>query len=165
MGSSDGTSKTICAQIQVYDDYEKIDKPGSKPKNMIRLEGTKIESSYLASNSNSPAYSSTIASPQSGAMRISESPSTSLESSSSQGGTLNGSDMYIFMITTTNGDSHEFKTENESERLRWVKLLQLLVMYPFSIIPEEPKTNPIKDSFRNSLEAKQYEAGEFMFAT
>ena len=155
-GSNGGEStKTISAQILIFDDYEKVEKPGHKPKNSIRLDGAKIESSCSspsASNTSSPAYSSAITSPQ-GLIRLSASPSpsTSLQ---------NGQDLYSFTVATANGEVHEFKIESESERLRWVKILQLLVMYPYSPIPDEPKANPIKDSFRQSLEAKQYGAGE-----
>ena len=133
----------MSAQILIFE------KPGSKPKTCIKLEGAKIESSCSSpssSNTNFPAYSSAIASPQ-GA----PSPSTSLH---------NGvQDLYSFTVTTASGEVHEFRIEAESERLRWVKILQLLVIYPYSQIPEEPNTNPIKDSFRQSLEAKQYNAG------
>ena len=128
-----------------------MEKPGSKPKNSIRLEGAKIESSCSspsASNTSSPAYSSAVASPQSGGMRLSTSPSQ------------NGGETYSFTVATGNSEVHEFKVETENDRLRWVKILQLLVMYPFSPIPEEPNTNPIKDSFRKSLEAQHYRAGE-----
>lgn len=155
-GSNAGdNTKAISAQILIFDDYEKVDKPGSKPKNSIKLDGAKIDSSYhspSASNTSSPAYSSAITSPQ-GGIRLSASPSPS---PSLQNG---GQDLYSFTVCTTSGEVHEFKVESESERLRWVKILQLLVMYPYSPIPDEPK-NPIKDSFRQSLEAKQYGAGE-----
>ena len=158
--SADTGSKNVSAQILIFDDYEKVEKPGYKPKNSIRLENAKIDSSYTSpsgSSTNSPAYSSaTITSPQ-GNIRLSASPSPST-SVSSQG--TGGSELYPFSVTTSNGDLHEFKTESENDRLRWVKLLQLLVMYPFSPIPEEPKSNPVKDSFRKSLEAKKYGASE-----
>ena len=162
LGNSEANKSSISAQIQIFDDYEKIEKPGFKPKNFIRLENAKIESSYFSpstSNTNSPAYSSTIASPQ-GGMRLSASPSPSVGSASSQSSAINGSELYAFTVATSNGEVHEFRTESENDRLRWVKLLQLLVMYPFSLIPEEPSTNPIKDNFRQALEAKQYGAGE-----
>lgn len=150
IGGSGNETKNISAQILFFDDYEKVEKPGSKPKNSIRLEGAKIESacsSPSASNTSSPAYTSAVASPQSGGMRLSSSPPQ------------NGTETYSFTVAASNGEVHEFKVEGENDRLRWVKILQLLVMYPFSPIPEEPKTNPIKDNFRQSLEAKQYGAG------
>ena len=157
-GNNGDTSKSISAQILIFDDYEKVEKPGYKPKNSIRLDGAKIESAYSspsASNTSSPAYSSAITSPQ-GGIRLSASPSPSTSSN----GNGSSSELYSFTVATSTGEVHEFKIESENDRLRWVKILQLLVMYPYSPIPEEPKTNPIKDGFRNSLEAKQYGAGE-----
>ncbi len=160
MGGSNGGegSKSVSAQILIYEDYEKVEKPGSKPKNTIRLDGAKIESSYSspnASNTSSPAYSSAVTTPQ-GGLRLSASPSPS-SASNLQNGPV--AEFYPFTVATSTGEVHEFRVEMENDRLRWVKILQLLVMYPFSPIPEEPSSNPIKDSFRQSLEAKQYGAG------
>lgn len=180
MGNSIEGGKTISAQIQIFDDYEKIEKPGCKPKGSIKLDNAKIESSYsspAASNTSSPAYTSTMVLASQGAVNISSSPSLSMGSSSTSqtgstpslsAGSASGSipgpngntDIYIFTVATSSGDLHEFRTDSENDRLRWVKLLQLLVMYPYSPIPEEPKVNPIKDSFRQALEAKQYNAGK-----
>ncbi len=157
--SSAETGKNISAQILIFDDYEKAEKPRCKPKNSIRLEGAKIDSSYSspsASNTSSPAYSSAVTSPQ-GGIRLSASPSPS---TSSQGNSA--PELYAFTVATSNGDVHEFKTESENDRLRWVKLLQLLVMYPFSPIPEEPKPNPVKDSFRKTLEAQKFGASKWI---
>ena len=147
------TTKSIPAQIQIFEDYEKVEK-GNKPKSLIKLEGAKLESlcsSPSASNAGSPAYGSAIVTSPPNSMRLSSSPSPSLSN--------NGSELYAFSVTTNTGEVHEFRTDSENERLRWVKLLQLLVMYPYSTVPEEPVTNPIKDSFRQALEAKQYGAG------
>ena len=174
-----GKDKTFSAQLQIFDDYEKIER--HKPKNSIKLDNAKIESSYSSpagSNTSSPAYTSTILTSQ-GGINISSSPPSSMGSSTSQSGSTpslsvdstSGSipgtngvmDVYIFTVATSSGELHEFRTDSENDRLRWVKLLQLLVMYPYSQIPEEPKVNPIKDSFRHSLEAKQYNAGELPF--
>ena len=63
-----------------------------------------------------------------------------------------------FLLTTSN-ETHEFQTNTENDCLRWVKLLGLLVMFPFSVIPEEPQSNPIKESFRCKLDPVQYRAG------
>lgn len=159
IGGSNSTEsgKNVSAQILIFDDYEKVEKSNYKSKNCIRLEGAKIESSLSSpatSHTSSPAYGSAITSPQDG-LRLSASPSPSTVSANAQNAGL-----YAFSVTTTNGDVHEFRTESENDRLCWVKLLQLLVMYPFSPIPEEPKPNPVKDSFRKSLEAKKYGASE-----
>ncbi len=146
----------MSAQIHVCEDYEKMGKPGSKPKNSIKLDGAKIESSSSTpptSHTNSPAYGSTTLAVN-GGLKLSSSPASL---PSSQNGTPG--DYYAFIVATSNGEVHEFRTDTENERLRWVKLLQLLVMYPYSIIPEEPETNPISNRFRQTLEAKQYGAG------
>ena len=164
MGNSEG-GKSISAQIQIYEDYEKIEKPGSKPKGTIKLDGAKIESSYATppnSNTNSPAYASTLLNSH-GQVNLSSSPISG--GSGSQNGSAPSSSSlaeatYAFTVLTSNNELHEFRTDSENDRLRWVKLLQLLVMYPFSPIPEEPKVNPIKDSFRQVLEAKQYNASK-----
>ena len=147
----------------MFDDYEKVEKPGQKPKNIIKLEEAKIESNY--SNPNLTAYSSTIASPQ-GSVRLSGSSPSGYSSGGSGSGVIGDSGSgtvtgnHIFTITTKSGDIHEFRTDTENEKLRWVKLLQLLIMYSRSTIPEEPKTNPIRDTFRQRLEAKPYGASK-----
>ena len=160
---TDKDPKAPSAQILLFDDYEKVEKPGQKPKNIIKLEEAKIESNY--SNPNPAAYSSTIASPH-GGVRVSASPSGYSSGGSGSGvisdsgsGTVSGN--HIFTVTTKNGDTHEFRTDTENEKLRWVKLLQLLIMYPRSTIPEEPKTIPIKETFRQRLEAKHYGASKY----
>jgi len=166
MGNSEG-GKSVSAQIQIYEDYEKIEKPGSKPKSIIRLDGAKIESSYTTppnSNNNSPAYASTLLNTH--GQVISSSPISA--GSGSQGSSVPSSSgvaeaTYAFTVLTSNNELNEFRTDSENDRLRWVKLLQLLVMYPFSPIPEEPQINPIKDSFRQALEARQYNASKFIF--
>ena len=164
MGSAD-TGKMLPAQIQIFDDYEKMEKPGSKPKGAIKLENAKIEStnsSPVASSSNSPAYASAVVLPQ-GVVNISPANSVSSSSSShnnltpSNGGTA---ETFIFTVATGNGELHEFRTDTENDRIKWVKVLQLLVMYPHSRIPEEPDVNPIKDSFRQALDAKLYNASK-----
>lgn len=158
MGSSDDDAKTPGAQILIFEDYEK---PGQKPKNIIKLDSVQIESSY--SSSNSSAYTSTSTSPH-GSIRLSASPSSGggsgsgVVASDSGSGTIGGN--HIFSISSK-GDVHEFQTETENERLNWVKMLQLLIMYPRSSIPEEPKTNPISERMRLRLEAKQYNASKF----
>lgn len=154
--------KSPAAQLTLNEDYEKVEKPGQKPKNMILLDGAKIECSYISSNS---VYSN--------AARLSASPSPSSHSSSQGGsgsgiisgsgsgsGTITSGNMYSFVIITQNSDVHEFFTESENDRLRWVKLLQLLLMFPFSSIPDEPTNKPIKESLLSKLDPKRYSAGE-----
>lgn len=161
-GNPDG-GKAVSAQIQIFEDYEKIEKPGYKPKGIIKLDGAKIESSYTTppnSSNNSPAYASTLLNSQ-GNVNFSSSPMSAGSQSGSMPSSSNSEAAYAFTVLTGNGELHELRTDSENDRLKWVKLLQLLVMYPFSPIPEEPKVNPIKDSFRQALEARQYNASEF----
>ena len=60
---------------------------------------------------------------------------------------------------TSGTEQHEFKCDSEEDRASWVKLLGLLVLFPQAHIPEEPMDNPIKDSFRSKLSAKEFKAG------
>lgn len=103
-------------------------------------------------------------------MRVSVSPPNSASSGSGSGSGLVGSgsgtvasSVHSFSVITKNGEINEFRTETENERIRWVRLLQLLVMFPFSLIPDEPRTNPIKDTFRLRLDAVKYGASKFLF--
>ncbi len=154
-GAEPDDPKGPIAQIRIYEDYERS---GQKPKSIIKLESVQINSSYSGNIS-----SSTMASPH-GSGRLSVSPSSFNSGGSGSGvidsgsGTVGGT--YIFCIVQKNGDAHEFQTETENDRLRWVKLLQLLIMYPRSSIPDEPKINPIKDTLRLRLEAKNYGASK-----
>lgn len=153
--------KHAVAQLTLNEDYEKVEKPGQKPKNMILLEAASIDCSYTNS---SLVYSN--------AGRLSASPSPSPHSSSQNGsgsGIITGSgsgsgtigSMHPFNVVTKGGDIHEFLSESENDRLRWVKLLQLLIMFPFSTIPDEPTNKPIKESLRSQLDPKRYGAGEY----
>ena len=158
--------KLAVAQLTLNEDYEKVEKPGQKPKNMILLEAANIDCSYTTGSNSSIVYSSPG--------RLSASPSPSPHSNSqsgSGGGILTGSgsgsgtiastsNMHPFNVVTKNGDIHEFLSESENDRLRWVKLLQLLIMFPYSTIPDEPTNKPIKESLRSQLDPKRYGAGE-----
>ena len=155
-GSSVG-SEQVSAIIQLFEDYEK---QGQKPKKVLELAGAKVETpngSPCGSKDNSPYNSHNIAaSPRnsagsSGNFSLSPSPSSSQGSSGLQ---------HVFLVTF-GSETHEFRTESENDRLRWVKLLQLLVMFPYSSIPEEPTSNPIKESFRYKLDPQLYDAGKF----
>ena len=161
VGAGENGGKTAVAILTVNEDNDKVEKPGQKPKNMISLEGANIECSYT-SNSASGVYSN--------AGRLSASPSPSPHNSGSgiiTSGSGSGSGIIIsnqmqhpFSVVTKNGDVHEFRSESDNERLRWVKLLQLLIMFPFSTIPDEPTTKPFRESLRSSnLDPKKYGAG------
>ena len=129
---------------------------GQKPKSVIPLEGAKID----CGGSAYPSLSRMSASP-------SPSPHGSLGGSGSgivvgSGGTiLSGGSMCAFTVITQNGEMHEFMTESENDRLRWVKLLTLLVMFPYSTIPDEPK-NMLSIHCR-SMDPEKYQAGRYKF--
>ena len=134
------------AQIQIFEDYENqrtTQKKEEKPKKAIDLAKAKLESSL-----SSPSVSAT-GSPHGGTLATSPNPS----------GYQTPTAQHLFQVITPN-ETHEFRTDSENERLRWGKLLGLLVLFPYSTIPEEPKTNPIKESFRAKLDPKWYGAGE-----
>ena len=168
MQSTDQSSKHIPAQLQLYEVNDKVEKPGQKPKSTVSLFEAKIESNYT--NPPQGAYTTMIV-PETA--NLSASPSTTPSSTGSHSGSgivgsqgsgsgsgVFASGMHKFTITTSNGEVHEFRTESENDRLRWVKLLQLLVMFPYSSIPEEPSSDPIKKLFQEGLDPNQYGAGE-----
>ena len=157
---SSATKKQLSAQLQLFEDYEKVEKHGTKPKKTVELGYAKVSAvsagSPSGSQTNSPAGAVTGVS-----ISPSPSPRNSLTLSTSpsiHSLTLQGSTSHRFLVTTSN-ETHEFRTETENDRLRWVKLLGLLVMFPYSVIPEEPQSNPIKESFRCKLDPVQYRAG------
>ena len=68
-----------------------------------------------------------------------------------------GKRQYItdFILLFTSGtEQHEIKCDSEEDRVSWMKLLGLLILFPQAHIPEEPLNNPIKDSFRSILSAQ-----------
>ena len=159
---SSATKKQLSAQLQLFEDYEKVEKHGTKPKKTVELSYAKVSAvstgSPSGSQTNSPAGAVTgvsISPSPSPSPRnsLTLSTSPSIHSLSLQSGTS-----HRFLVITSN-ETHEFRTETENDRLRWVKLLGLLVMFPFSVIPEEPQSNPIKESFRWKLDPVQYRAG------
>ena len=163
-GASTASGKTAVAQLTLNEDYEKVEKPGQKPKSVILLEGVKIDCSYIPGSTvySNPARmsASPSPSPHSSSQGGSGSGVISAGSGSSSGsGMVMSGSMYAFSIIAHNGDTHEFLSESENDRLRWVKLLQLLLMFPYSTIPDEPTNIPFKESMRANLEAKTYNAG------
>lgn len=156
------TKKQHSALLQLFEDYEKVLKPGQKPKKGIELANAKINNvstgSPSGSQNNSPAYTPTLAN---SSPSPSPSPRNSITLSTSpnvQSLGTQGTALHSFQIATPN-ETHEFRTDSENDRLRWMKLLGLLVMFPYSTIPEEPQNNPIKESFRCKLDPTQYGAG------
>ena len=163
------SAKALPAQLLVLEDYEKVEKDKQKPKNFVKLEGAKIESSYTganvsgsASQGSSPAYSTALAATTTTVSPSSKSPlgSSSGSTSGSGSGLVVAGAVYSFSVRLEN-EVHEFRMESENDRIRWVKLLGLLAMFPHSTIPEEPVENPIKPTLRLKLDPRLYHAGTF----
>ena len=162
-GPSSTTGKAAVAQLTLNEDYEKVEKPGQKPKNMISLEGAKIDCSYIPGSSvySNPSRlsASPSPSPHNGSHGGSGSGIISAGSGSGSGIIASGA-VYAFTIISQSGDTHEFLSDSENDRLRWVKLLQLLLMFPFSTIPDEPTNIPMKQSIYANLDPKKFNAGK-----
>lgn len=127
----DGKRQSAC--IAIYDNYEQVEKIGEKnkkPKKVIQLQGAKIEE---------PMYASPVGS-------HGTSPTSSNQSSCQ------------FLVILTN-EVNEFQSDCSDTKVHWLKLLTLLAMFPHSAIPEEPRSNPIRESFRYKLDPKNYCAG------
>ena len=153
-GAVSANGKAAVAQLTLNEDHEKVEKRGQKAENVILLEGVKIDCSIIPGSTvySNPARMSTSPSP---------SPHGSSQGGSGSGisaGSSSGS-VYAFSIIMQNGNMHEFLSESENDQLKWVKLLQLLLMFPYSTIPDEPTSIPFKESMRANLEAKKYNAG------
>jgi hypothetical protein len=127
---NDGTQHSAC--MALYDNYENVERAGDKkPKKTIHLVGAKIEE---------PTYSSPVGSqvsPGSGG--------TPLEKACQ------------FLVIHSN-EVNEFRSESGDMKVHWLKLLTLLTMFPYSVIPEEPSSNPISEGFRYKLDPKSYGA-------
>ena len=132
-----------CSQPGQLEIYEEVNKTYQKPKKVISL--TEINQPGVQSGSPCTSLSSSPGNP--GAYATS--PST------------NGSAYWPFQIVLRTGEVFEFFAELPEDQRQWVKRLGLLLMFPYSPIPEEPVNSPIKDSFRARLDPAQYCAGEF----
>lgn len=146
---SQSEGKNHSATLHLHGDY--TDKPGQKPKKTLELAKAKIDSGSASppgSHSNSP-YNTMSMSPYTGSPPFGTSPSYA----------STGVQQYVFQVVLPN-ETNEFKAESEDDRLKWIKLLGLLIMFPHSVIPEEPASSPIKESFRVKLDPKFYHAGE-----
>ena len=130
--------KRNSACLALYKDYEKVDKIGeNKPEKVIQLHvhvvGAKIEEPAVVSpvgSHGTPPSSSSI------------------------------SEKTHQFLVIKSSEVSEFRADCESTKLHWMKLLILLTMFPHSVIPAEPTSNPISESFRSKLDAKAYGAGE-----
>ena len=170
-----GTSKVLPAQIQIFKDIMKKEKLVSRhKKGSISLENAVIESKKIGavtSFKKSPTHDSSVNLPNavtnmSTVNQIYNSTSqadpTFTADSTSQADPTLKAESFIFTLTTARGELHEFCTDTEKERIRWMEVLQLLIQYPYSWIPEEPDFDHIKDVVRKSLDPVLYHAGELV---
>ena len=67
--------------------------------------------------------------------------------------------LWPFQIVLNAGEVLEFFLESPEDQKQWMKRLGLLLMFPYSPIPEEPSPTFVKDSFKAKLNAKEYGAG------
>ena len=125
--------KQTSACLTLYENYENAEKLGEKKaKKIIQLAGAKIEE---------PTYASPV-----GTHGSPGSNSLSVEKSSQ-------------FLVIEKSEVHEFQCDSGEMKVHWLKLLTLLTMFPYSVIPEEPQLNPISESFRAKLDPKLYGAG------
>ena len=68
--------------------------------------------------------------------------------------------LWGFMLLLQTGEAVELYAEAKEEQQLWIKHLNLLAMYPYSPLPEEPRVCPIKESFRARLNPAKFDAGE-----
>ena len=74
--------------------------------------------------------------------------------------TLPASSLWGMMLLLTSGEAVELFADTREQQLQWVQYLNLLAMFPYSPIPEEPRNNPIRSSLRSKLNPSKYEAGQ-----
>ena len=130
---SENDGKQYSACMALYDNYENVERAGDKkPKKVIYLLGAKIEE---------PTYSSPVGS----------------QGSPGSGGTPLEKACQFLVIHSN--EVNEFRSESGDMKVHWLKLLTLLTMFPYSVIPEEPSANPISEGFRYKLDPKSYGAG------
>ena len=68
--------------------------------------------------------------------------------------------MWGFMLLLHTGEAVELFADTREQQQLWIKYLHLMSMFPFSPIPEEPRVNPIRNSYRNKLKVSNFDAGE-----
>ena len=119
--------------MALYDNCENVEQAGDKkPKKIIQLVDAKIEEQ---------AYWTPVRS----------------QGSPGSGGTLLEKACQFLVIHPN--EVNEFRSESGGMKVHWSKLLTLLTMFPYSVIPEEPSSNPISERFRYKVDPKSYGAG------
>jgi hypothetical protein len=68
--------------------------------------------------------------------------------------------LWGFMLLLSTGEAVELFADTREQQQLWIKYLQLMSMFPFSPIPEEPRINPIRDSYRSRLKSSHFDAGK-----
>lgn len=126
--------------------FEESSKNYQKPKRVISLLDIRRDPGVQAMTPCSP-LSCSPASPH-GSSFLGTSPSAT------QTGML-----WPFQIVLNAGEVLEFFLELPEDQKQWMKRLGLLLMFPYSPIPEEPSHTFVKDSFKAKLNAKEYGAG------
>jgi len=124
--------KKTSACVLLCEEYEKVEKNGPKPKKVIELFGAKVEEAAVSSPVGSHGTP-----PNTGSLPMA----------------------HQFLVIQSS-EVNEFRADSENTMHHWVKLLTLLTMFPYSVIPEEPTSNPISEAFRAKLDAKRFGAGE-----
>lgn len=71
--------------------------------------------------------------------------------------------LWGLMLLLQTGEGVELYAEAREEQQLWIKHLNLLSMFPYSPLPEEPRVCPIKESFRARLNPANFDAGEFVY--
>ena len=158
-----GTSVVFPAQIQIFKNIGSIGKSGSKQKKgSINLENAVIESQRknALTVTKEPHSHDSAVDQHHGVIYVSA--MNPVYRSTSQANLTLGTESFKFTVATGRGELHEFYPDTEKERIKWMELLQLLIQYPHSWIPEEPDFDPIKESFQKSLDAKLYNAGKLV---
>lgn len=128
-------------QIEIFED---VLRTYQKPKKVVLL----IDINQPGVQGGSPC-SSLSCSPSAQSSLMATSPSSGPPSTM----------LWPFQIVTKAGEALEFYTETQEDQRQWLKRLGLLIMFPYSPIPEEP-INPIKESFKAKLNPKDYNAGK-----
>lgn len=68
--------------------------------------------------------------------------------------------LWPFQIVLNHGEVLEFFLETQEDQKQWMKRLGLLLMFPYSPIPEEPSPTAVNESFKAKLNPRDYGAGQ-----
>ena len=129
----ENNGKLHSACMALYDNYRNVEQPGDKkPKKIIQLMDAKIKE---------PTYSSPVGS------KVSPRSVGALLEKACQ------------LLVINSNEVNEFRLESGDMKFHWLKLLTLLAMFPYSVIPEEPSSNPISEGFWYKVYPKSFGAG------